>query len=70
MVKILKKRPCRICRRWFLPDRRAGDRQKVCSGKECQRERHRRNCRIYHSHQCQDMKEGRVLARVRKDGNE
>lgn len=26
-----KKRPCSICRRWFLPDLRVGCRQKTCS---------------------------------------
>lgn len=39
---MVKKRPCRICRRWFYPHPRAGDRQKVCSNAACQRERHRR----------------------------
>ena len=38
------KRPCRICRRWFRPNPRAGERQHVCSSAECQRERHRRAC--------------------------
>ncbi len=42
---MLKKRPCRICRRWFRPDPRAGDRQRVCSSRDCQRERHRRSSR-------------------------
>jgi hypothetical protein len=36
------KRPCRICRKWFQPHPRAGDRQKVCSRPECQKERRRR----------------------------
>lgn len=39
----MRKRCC-ICRRWFTPKPRAGDRQKVCSETQCQRERHRRNC--------------------------
>lgn len=39
-----RKRPCRICRRWFDPHPRVGDRQRVCSKPECQRERHRRWC--------------------------
>ncbi len=43
-----RKRPCRICRRWFLPNARAGNRQKVCSDPACQRERHRRSCRDWH----------------------
>ena len=31
-----RKRPCRICRRWFYPDPRAGDRQRACSKTDCQ----------------------------------
>ena len=38
------KRPCRICRRWFEPDPRVGQRHRVCGRDECQHERHRRNC--------------------------
>jgi len=33
---MLKKRPCRICRRWFYPDRRVGSRQRACSERSCQ----------------------------------
>jgi len=36
------KRPCRICRRWFYPDRRVGGRQLACSERGCQRERRAR----------------------------
>jgi len=38
------KRPCRICRHWFEPDPRVGQRHRVCDRAECQRERHRQNC--------------------------
>ncbi len=38
-----RKRPCSICRKWFLPDVRQAGRQKACSPK-CSRELHRRNC--------------------------
>jgi len=69
MAMVLKKRPCRICRRWFLPDRRVGDRQKVCTSAECQTERHRRNCRDYHAGHSREMKEERVSARVRRYGS-
>lgn len=31
-----RKRPCRICRLWFYPDPRAGERQRACSNRECQ----------------------------------
>ena len=37
-----KKKPCAICRRWFEPDARVGQRQRVCSSPECQKERRRR----------------------------
>jgi hypothetical protein len=33
---MLTKRPCRICRRWFVPDRRVGRRQRACSARTCQ----------------------------------
>jgi hypothetical protein len=42
-----RKRPCRVCGKWFLPHERAGSRQKVCSAAECQRERHRRACEAW-----------------------
>jgi len=38
-----RKRPCSICRKWFLPDVRQKGRQVTCSP-ECKKERHRRNC--------------------------
>lgn len=37
------KRPCSICRTWFLPDVRQRGRQKTCSV-ECRKELHRRQC--------------------------
>ena len=43
-----KKRPCRICRKWFEPHARAGERQRVCSAEVCQRERHRQACATWH----------------------
>ncbi|OFW20668.1 MAG: hypothetical protein A3H97_17350 [Acidobacteria bacterium RIFCSPLOWO2_02_FULL_65_29] len=33
---MLMKRPCFICRRWFVPDRRVGRRQRACSALACQ----------------------------------
>lgn len=38
------KRPCRICRKWFLPNPRLGDRQKTCGTTECQQQWHSRKC--------------------------
>jgi len=39
-----RKRPCRICKCWFLPNPRVKDRQKTCGRPKCQREWHRRKC--------------------------
>jgi hypothetical protein len=38
-----------ICRRWFLPDARVGDRQRACGAAECQRARHREADRAWHA---------------------
>ena len=45
---MVKPRPCRVCRRWFRPSPRVGDRQHVCGSPACQRELHRRNCADWH----------------------
>ena len=34
-----RKKPCRICRRWFQPDPRVGDRQRACGKEDCQQAR-------------------------------
>jgi len=39
------KRPCGICRKWFVPDPRQIGRQQTCGNPACQRELHRRRCR-------------------------
>jgi hypothetical protein len=55
-----KKKPCCICGRWFLPNRRVGNRQRACSKAECQRERHRRNCARWHTRNPDYDREGRL----------
>ena len=44
MLKIRKKRPCCICRKWFLPGPQAKERQVTCDNPKCKREWHRRQC--------------------------
>ena len=44
-----RKRPCRICRRWFLPNPRLKDRQMTCGQVTCRREWHRRKCTEWNS---------------------
>jgi len=39
-----KKRPCRICQKWFMPHPRVGDRQKTCGDPECMRKWHAGKC--------------------------
>jgi len=41
---VCKKRPCRICRRWFMPNPRRKERQRTCGDPQCKREWHRRKC--------------------------
>lgn len=41
---IFKKRPCKICRRWFRPNPRVGDSQMTCGNAYCKREWHRKKC--------------------------
>lgn len=38
------KRPCRICRKWFTPHPRLGDRQKTCGKELCIRKWHAKKC--------------------------
>jgi len=39
-----KKRPCRVCGKWYTPNPRLYDRQQTCGAKECQRKWHARKC--------------------------
>lgn len=43
-----KKRPCRICRKWFLPGKRGGHQQKTCGGPTCRSAWHKKKCREWH----------------------
>jgi hypothetical protein len=43
MPKTCRRRRCRICRGWFRPNARQGDRQYACSKPECQLVRQVRN---------------------------
>lgn len=39
-----KKRPCRICRKWYLPNPRVAERQKTCGAEICKRKWHAKKC--------------------------
>ncbi|MCP3892849.1 MAG: hypothetical protein GY702_28830 [Desulfobulbaceae bacterium] len=40
----IKKRPCKICRKWFVPNPRLGVRQKTCGAEECKAKWHAKKC--------------------------
>ena len=60
-------RPCRICRRWFVPHPRAGDRQRTCSKPDCQQERHRRACQAWRRRHPDYDREDRLRRRLRQE---
>lgn len=60
-------RPCRICKQWFRPDARAGDRQRVCGSESCQRERHRRACAAWHRRNPDYDREERLRRRLTRE---
>lgn len=64
-----RKRPCRICRRWFHPHPRAGERQHVCSAGACQRERHRRACKQWREQEAPAERQHRLRQRIRADAD-
>lgn len=59
-----RKRPCRICRKWFLPHPQAGDREHVCSAASCQTERHRRACASWRRRHPEYDREDRLRRRL------
>lgn len=62
-----RKRRCRICRRWFIPHPRAGERQHVCSAASCQRERHRRACARWREREAEAERGHRLRQRIRAE---
>jgi hypothetical protein len=64
--RIFRKRPCRVCRRWFRPDPRQKERQYVCGDEDCQRERHRRNCEDWHRRNPDYDRETRLRSKLKK----
>ncbi|MGA1825304.1 MAG: hypothetical protein ACMUIP_11650 [bacterium] len=63
----LKKRPCKICKRWFEPHPRVGERQKTCGDSGCKREWHRRKCTEW-NRQNREYFKGLYLEKKLKDG--
>lgn len=60
-----RRRPCRVCGKWFEPHPRAGKRQRACGRADCQRERHRRACATWHERHPEYDRERRLRERIR-----
>jgi len=63
-----RKRPCCICRKWFLPDVRQKDRQKTCDDPECRKEHHRRQCAKWNHKNRQYFKSNYLAKKLEKVG--
>lgn len=59
-----RKRPCRICKRWFRPDPRLKDRQMTCGEEACKREWHRRKCAEWNKENSEQIKKERLAGRL------
>lgn len=59
------KRPCCICRKWFVPDVRQKGRQKTCSP-ACQKELHRRQCEKWNKKNKADSKSNYLAKKIEK----
>ena len=59
-----RKRPCRICGKWFSPNPRVGDRQKTCGAEECKRRWHTLQCARYNKKNREQFKESHLGKRL------
>ena len=64
---VVSKRRCLICRRTFQPHPRVGDRQKVCSNKSCQRERHKKACKAFRKRNSDYDKANRLRTKLTQE---
>ena len=63
-----RKRPCCICRKWFMPDVRQKDRQKTCDNPECRTEHHRRQCAKWNNKNRKYFKSNYLAKKLEKVG--
>jgi hypothetical protein len=60
-----RKRPCRICKRWFSPNPRLKDRQMTCGEESCKREWHRRKCAQWNRENSEPIKKERLAQKLK-----
>lgn len=59
-----RKRPCRICGKWFMPNPRLGDRQKTCGAHTCKQQWHSAKCAEWNRKNRSDFKETYLKRRI------
>ena len=64
---MVRKRPCRICRCWFVPNPRARRWQRACDRPQCQRERHRLACERWRTRNADYDRDRRLRERLRAE---
>ena len=65
-----RKRPCRVCGKWFCPDPRLGERQKTCGAAECQRQRHAAKCAEWNRKNRSSFRESYLKSRIERTAGE
>jgi len=63
-----RKRPCRVCKRWFIPHPRLKERQKTCGDQQCQREWHRRKCEQWNHNNADYFKDNYLDKKLEQTG--
>lgn len=58
------RRPCRVCRRWFDVDPRAGSRHRVCAAESCQKARNSKACAAWRASHGDDVKAYRLRKKL------
>jgi hypothetical protein len=65
-----RKRPCRVCGKWYMPAPRSRGYQKTCGRPECRREWHRKKCAQWNANHRLHFKAIYLGKKLSKCGNE
>jgi len=65
-----RKRPCRICGKWFIPNPRLGDRQKTCGADACKQQWHTAKCAEWNRQNRAYFKEIHLRSRLEPPDND
>ena len=65
-----RKRPCRVCGKWFMPNPRLGDRQKTCGADACKQKWHAAKCAEWNRQNKAYFKEIYLRSRLEPPGGD